>query len=66
MRAQFNYILFLIRILLVLSWSALVIGLLFFLPGEMSLKHDLSGVVGGMAAFVFVISLVGFKFWRAV
>jgi|GEM_PF-6433957 len=66
MRAQFNYIVFLIRILFVLAWSALVIGLLFFLPRELSRTHDLSGVLAIMAGFIFVCSMATFKFWRAV
>ena len=66
MHGQFNYVLFLIRILFVLAWSALVIGLLFFLPGQLSQKHDLSGVVGVIAGFVFVFSIITVKFWRAI
>jgi hypothetical protein len=66
MHAQFNYILFFIRFLFVFIWSLLVVGLLFFLPAELSRKHDLSGVIGVMAGFVFVCSLATFKFWQAV
>ena len=66
MHGQFNYILFLVRTLFVLSWSALVVGVLFFLPGQLSQKHDLSGVVGIIAGFVFVFSIITFKFWRAI
>jgi hypothetical protein len=66
MHAKFNYVFFVIRILFVLAWSALGIVLLYMLPGEESQKHDLSGVIGIMAAFLFVFGLFTFKFWRAI
>jgi hypothetical protein len=66
MSAQFNFVLFWIRILFVLAWSFLIMGLLFYLPGILSSSQDLLGVMGIMVAFVFVYSLITFKFWRAV
>lgn len=66
MRAKFNYILFVIRILFVLAWSAAVVGSLCYMPGDLGRTHELSGVIGVMAGFICVFSLFTFKLWRAV